>query len=94
MAAGRETTRPPKATVTSEPATDEGLVEEFEAERPGRKLTGLPAAVVTALGVAIAVLAVYWVLDPISAGVYRSAFLALALLMTFLVFGSTDRDST
>ena len=75
---------------TREPATEERLLEEFEAEHPGRKLTGAPATVVGVLGVAMAVFAVYWVLDPISAGVYRSAFLALALLMTFLVFGDQE----
>jgi TRAP transporter 4TM/12TM fusion protein len=80
----------------SEPAarSDEDLLEEFEAERPGRKLSGLPAVVVAVVGGALSVFAISWVLSPLEAGVYRPAFLAVALFLTFLVFGGRSQRGT
>ncbi|MGH2749595.1 MAG: TRAP transporter permease [Actinomycetota bacterium] len=64
----------------------EALLAEFEAERPARKLSGLPRHIVAAAGVGLSCYALYWVLDPIPALLYRSSFLGIALAMTFAVY--------
>jgi TRAP transporter 4TM/12TM fusion protein len=76
-----------------EPPTEEQLLDEFEAERPGRRLSGFAAVVVSVLGAGLTLFAVYWVLNPIPAQRYRPAFLAVALLLTFLVFSGRGRTS-
>ena len=72
---------------------DAALLEEYESEKPGRKLTGAAATVVAVLGAGLSLFAVYWVIHPISAQLYRPAFLAVALLLTFLVFGPRERPT-
>ena len=62
------------------------LAEQFEEERPGRRLTGIPALIVAVAGVGLALYAFWWVLNPPAAQVYRTSFLAVALAMTFLVY--------
>ncbi len=69
------------------------LAEQFEEERPGRRLTGIPAQVVAAAGVGLSLYALYWVLSPVAAQVYRTSFLAIALAMTFLVYGFRGRTA-
>jgi TRAP transporter 4TM/12TM fusion protein len=69
----------------------EELSEEFEAERPGRRLGGVPAFVVAATGVGLSCYALWWVLNPITAQVYRTSFLAVVLAMTFLVYRGWGR---
>jgi TRAP transporter 4TM/12TM fusion protein len=64
----------------------EELTEEFEAERPGRHLAGVPAFIVAAAGVGLSCYAIWWVLNPVTAQVYRTSFLAVVLAMTFLVY--------
>jgi TRAP transporter 4TM/12TM fusion protein len=76
-----------------EPRTEERLLEEYEAERPGRRLSGFAATVVSVLGAGLVLYAIYWVLNPIGAQQYRPTFLAVALLLTFLVFRSHGRAS-
>ncbi len=78
---------------TADPRTEERLLEEFEAERPGRRLSGTPAVIVSVLGAGLTLFAVYWVFNPIGAQQYRPAFLAVALLLTFLVFRARGRTS-
>ncbi len=64
----------------------EGLIEEYEAERPARRLDGIPKLLLSIAGVALSCYALYWVLNPVPAQVYRTSFLALALAMTFVLF--------
>ncbi len=78
---------------TLEPQTDDRLLEEYEAERPGRRLTGVANTVVNVLGAGLSLFAVYWVLHPITAQQYRPAFLAVVLLLTFLVFRANGQTS-
>ena len=59
-----------------EPHTDEHLLDEFEGERPGRKLHGFPAIVLSVLGGGLSLFAIYWVFQPMSAQQYRPIFLA------------------
>ncbi len=70
--------------------TDE-ILEEFEAERPGRHLTGFPARLVAVLAAGLSIFAIFWVFQPLAAQVYRPAFLAIALVLTFVVFGRGER---
>ena len=76
----------------AEPRTEERLLDEFEAERPGRKLHGAPDVVVSVLAAGLSLFAIYWVFEPLAAQEYRPTFLAVALLLTFLVFRGTGRE--
>jgi TRAP transporter 4TM/12TM fusion protein len=73
--------------------TDEHLLDEFEGERPGRKLSGVPSIILQVVAVALSLFAIYWVFQPMSAQQYRPIFLAGALLLTFMVFRSGERTS-
>ena len=83
------TERPARDT----PETTDHLLDEFEAERPGRDLEGFPAKLVAVLGAGLALFAILWVFRPLAPQVYRPAFLTVALLLTFIVFGRTKRPS-
>jgi TRAP-type uncharacterized transport system fused permease subunit len=65
------------------------VIEEFESERPGRKLHGFPRTLVAVFGAGLSVFAIAWVFNPIAAQVYRPAFLTIALFLTFLSFRAT-----
>ena len=78
----------------SQVTNDDDLLEEFESERPGRHLSGITGAVVAVGCAGLSIFAISWVVNPLEAGVYRPAFLAIALFLTFLVFGAKgNRDS-
>src|SRR5829696_10468875 len=62
------------------------LIEEFEAERPARELSGFPKHLLSVAGVALSCYALYWVLSPVPAQIYRTSFLAIALAMTFILY--------
>src|SRR5919112_1632906 len=62
------------------------LTEEFEAEKPGRELSGFPKLLLSVAGVALSCYALYWVLSPVPAQIYRTSFLAIALAMTFILY--------
>ena len=64
----------------------EGLIEEFEAEKPARELEGFPKHLLSVAGVALSCYALYWVLSPVPAQIYRTSFLAIALAMTFILY--------
>jgi len=92
VAASEKAARGPERGLA--PETEDHLLEEFEGERPGRRLTGAPAIILAVVGTALSLFAIYWVFNPIAAQVYRPAFLAGALLLTFMVFrarGGTSR---
>jgi TRAP transporter 4TM/12TM fusion protein len=74
-----------------EPHTEEHLLDEFEGERPGRRLHGTPALIFSVLGGGLSLFAIYWVFQPLSAQVYRPSFLAVALLLTFMIFRGGQR---
>jgi TRAP transporter 4TM/12TM fusion protein len=69
----------------------EQLAEEYEAEKPGRRLHGVPALIVTVACAALSVYAIYWVLNPVPAQRYRTSFLAVALALTFLTYRGWGR---
>ncbi|KRF08630.1 C4-dicarboxylate ABC transporter permease [Arthrobacter sp. Soil782] len=74
---------------------EEALIAEFEAEKPARHLTGTPAAIIKAVGVALSLFGLYWVFNPMATQFYLPAFLMIGLSMTFLVYrgwGRSDKD--
>src|SRR5688572_25574067 len=81
--------------MSDQAARDAALIAEYDAEKPGRTLSGWPKRVVWALGVAVSLYAIYWVLaffGTITANVYIPAFTAGALAMTFLVYRGWGRS--
>jgi TRAP transporter 4TM/12TM fusion protein len=79
-------------TSHQQPGIDaDALIAEYDAEKPARSLSGRPLRVAQALGVAMSLLAVWWVLRPIAAQFYLPLFLALVLAMTFLVYRGWGR---
>ena len=76
-------------------ADAEKLAEEYEAEKPGRRLCGITARFVTVVCALLSAYAIYWVLDPQPAQRYRTSFLAVALALTFLTYrGWGKRDES
>lgn len=71
----------------------EALLAEYEAEKPARKLSGLPFGVVQALGAAIAVLGLWWVFNPLSKQLYLPLFAMLMIATTFLVYRGWGRSA-
>jgi TRAP transporter 4TM/12TM fusion protein len=78
--------------VSPDPEVSEDVLEEFEGERPGRRLAGMPETLVAVVGGALSVFAIAVVFRPLDAQVYRPAFLAVALGLTFLVFHRARAD--
>jgi TRAP transporter 4TM/12TM fusion protein len=68
------------------PDDTQDLIETYEAESPTRKLTGFWALVVTAIAVGLSVYALYATRATISTQIYRTAFLGVALTLTFLLY--------
>lgn len=68
------------------PEETQELIESLEAESPTRKLIGLWAAIVTIIAVGLSVYALYATQVAISAQIYRTAFLGVALVLTFLLY--------
>ena len=85
--------RPRFSRDEEEPQRTEEILNEFEAERPGRKLEGFPARLVAVLGAGLSLFAISWVFWPLAAQIYRPAFLTVALLLTFVVFGRRKQPS-
>lgn len=77
----------------SDEIDEEALIAEFEAEKPARKLTGIPSIIVKAIGVALSLFALYWVFNPMATQLYLPAFLMIGLSMTFLVYRGWGRSS-
>ncbi|MGI8658201.1 MAG: TRAP transporter permease [Candidatus Limnocylindria bacterium] len=76
-----------------EPVLDEqALIAEYEAERPARSLSGRSLMAVQVIGVALSLLALWWVFQPIAKQLYLPLFLALALPLTFLVYRGWGRS--
>lgn len=75
------------------PAVDEeALLAEFEAEKPARRLSGLPLRVVQVIGAILTLYGLWWVFNPMPAQLYLPSFLAIGLVMTFLVYRGWGRS--
>lgn len=84
----RDTDQP----LTETEIDEEALIAEFEAERPARRLSGIPLRVVQIGGVAVSVLGLYWVFTPISKQLYLPVFLMGATVLTFLAYRGRGRS--
>lgn len=79
--------RPDGSTLTTDaPVRTDHLLEEFESEKPARRLTGFPRRFLSVAGALLSLYALYWVLDPLPEQLYRTSFLAVALAMTFVLY--------
>ena len=88
------TSSDPTAMPDTNTVNADALIAEFEAEKPARTLSGRPLLIVQGIGVALSLLALWWVFQPIAAQLYLPLFLALAMPMTFLLYrgwGRSDR---
>lgn len=71
----------------------EALIAEFDAEKPQRKLSGWPSRVVQVMAAALALLGLWWVLNPISKQLYLPLFAMIALSTTFLTYRGWGRSA-
>jgi TRAP transporter 4TM/12TM fusion protein len=69
-------------------AAPAGLAEDYEQERPARRLTGFPKHVVWGASGLLSVYALVVVFRPAAVLQYRMTFLAVALPLTFLAYRS------
>ncbi|MEO7713726.1 MAG: TRAP transporter fused permease subunit, partial [Gemmatimonadaceae bacterium] len=68
------------------------LLEQFEAEAATRPASATPRRLITVLSAGLALYAIYWVLAIIEAHSYRTSFLLVALVLTYLLY--PGRSST
>jgi len=80
-------TRPEEAAVDRD-----ALLAEYEAEKPARRMSGLPHRIVQVMGVALSLLGLWWVFNPIAKQLYLPLFAMLGLSMTFLVYRGWGRS--
>ena len=71
----------------------DALIAEFDAEKPQRKLSGRPYRIVQVMAVALALLGLWWVFNPISKQLYLPLFAMIALSTTFLTYRGWGRSS-
>ena len=76
----------------AEKIDEEALLAEFEAEKPARKLSGIPGYVVQVGGVGLSLFALYWVFNPMAKQFYLPTFLSLGLFLTFLTYRGWGRS--
>ena len=62
------------------------LLETYEPETATRRLRGFPLALATALAAGLAIYGLYWVVAIVDAHVYRTSFLLVALVLSFLLY--------
>ncbi len=77
----------------SDEIDEDALIAEFEAEKPSRQLTGIPALVVKIGGAGLSLFALYWVFNPMATQFYLPAFLMIGLSLTFLVYRGWGRSA-
>ena len=87
---GRERT-PDTDVVTAEPGAaspvdTQAIIEEYETESPTRDLSGIAGWVVATIAVILSLYALYATRATIPMQVYRTSFLGIALVLTFLLY--------
>ena len=65
--------------------------EDLESELPTRPLSGRTALLATMLAAGLSLYALYWVIGIIQPQIYRTSFLLIALVLTFVVFPAHPR---
>ncbi len=81
-----------KAEDPDVPINEDELLAEFEAEKPARRLSGVPLHFVQVAGVALSLFSLYWVFNPMAKQFYLPSFLMLGLSLTFLVYRGWGRS--
>ncbi|MCL6646706.1 MAG: TRAP transporter fused permease subunit [Chloroflexi bacterium] len=76
----------PTALVELPPEQAAAIREEYESEAPTRTLKGWAARLASLGAVALSLYALYWVVAIVPAQVYRPTFLALTLVLAFLLY--------
>jgi len=89
MAADGRGTEPTEALSDARVAD---LGEEFETEAPTRTLTGPVSWLVAALAAGLSLYALYWVVGIVEPQIYRTSFLLVALVLTFLLYPARRAD--
>jgi TRAP transporter 4TM/12TM fusion protein len=83
---------PTAAKLEDEESIDEeALLAEFEAEKPARRLSGIPSWIVQVGGVGLSLFALYWVFNPMAKQFYLPLFLSVGLFLTFLTYRGWGR---
>jgi TRAP transporter 4TM/12TM fusion protein len=83
----------PKATLGQRGTADQkALIEEFESEKPARRLTGWQRNVVRVGAALLSLLALYWVFNPIVRQAYLALFMAGVLPLVFLSYRGWGRS--
>ncbi len=67
---------------------------EQQDQRPDAHLSGLPKLILSVAGVGVSLYAFFWVLNPLPALIYRPSFLAVALMMTFILYRAGSREDS
>jgi TRAP transporter 4TM/12TM fusion protein len=67
---------------------------EETQQQPDAHLRGAPKLLLSIAGVALALYAFFWVLNPLPAQIYRPSFLAVAMMMTFILYRARSRDDS
>ncbi|MEO3435034.1 TRAP transporter fused permease subunit [Inquilinus sp. CAU 1745] len=81
------------SVVGDQPIDEEALLAEFEAEKPARRLSGMPLLAAQTIGVCLSLFALYWVFNPMAKQFYLPSFLMISLPMTFLVYRGWSRPN-
>jgi len=76
------------------PIDEEALLAEYEAEKPARRLSGVPLRVVQVVGAGLSLYGLWWVFNPMPAQLYLPSFLMVGLALTFLVYRGWGRSRT
>ncbi len=69
----------------------QAILAEYEAEKPRRRLSGMPLRFVQAISVALSLYSLVWVFRPVPTQVYLPVFFGGALALTFLVYRGWGR---
>ena len=70
------------------------ILAEYEAEKPARRLSGMPQIVVKVGGAALTLMALWWVFNPITRHLYLTLFLGGILALTFLTYRGWGRSQS
>ena len=84
-------TRVPDTPIEPAAIDAEALIAEYEAEKPARTLSGRSLLAIQAIAVALSLFALYRTFTPMPAQLYRPLFLAVALVLTFLLYRGWGR---
>ncbi len=65
----------------------------FEPDSVGRRLEGLTGGATTALAIGLSLYAIYWAIGIVQPQIYRTSFLLIALVLSFLLYPATRRGA-